>query len=157
MNKIVIIILLIILCIVLIGVYYSLNTTTDDVQQPELYYVSGGSTASPYTIPYTEAKNVASLFNGVLATSVQLQDAQTAGADWCAAGWLSDTVGAAWPTNTSLQTGCGNGTPQVMHWTPASNLAGVHVYGVKPTKTATLPSGYIVYPFNATKWSRYDK
>ena len=56
---------------------------------PEVYSVGGNTEYR--TVQDAEAACKA--LNGTLATGAQLNDAKTAGAQWCACGWISDTVG----------------------------------------------------------------
>lgn len=143
------IIMLIILVIVMVGLYYFYQNN----ELSEVFYVGGPDYA--YIFKPEQAPSVAKAVGGVVATNAQLQEAHGKLADWCASGFTADAIGGSWPTNTSLATGCGDGKPGIMHWTPASGLAGVNVYGVKPKQDKVIP-GYKIYPFNASKWSQYS-
>jgi hypothetical protein len=68
----------------------------------------------------------------VVATGTQLSDAQAAGADWCATGWLSDQSKPKYPITTRTLPGCGNGSAGIKEYLPPTGKAGVNCYGVKP-------------------------
>jgi len=122
---------------------------TGPSSQKEVFYIKG-SKDSPYTLSKDAAKAACVAAGATLATSAQLTSDHTAGADWCATGWLNDKD-PSYPITTSLQPGCAT-TPQVVTWKPPSDLAGATCYGVKPTKDANP----LVLPFNEEKWSKYD-
>jgi hypothetical protein len=96
-------------------------------QQPEVFYVepNGG-----YTVKLSDAEGVCSTYSARLATDSDLAAAQSAGADWCATGWLLGSTDAKYPITTTTVGGCGNGSAGVMTYTPGT--AGVNCYGVKP-------------------------
>ena len=116
--------------------------------QKEVFYIKG-SEGSDYTLSKDAAKAACVAAGATLATSAQLTSDHTAGADWCATGWLNDKD-PAFPITTSVRPGCAT-TPQVVTYKPPGDLAGATCYGVKPTKDANP----LVLPFNASKWSRY--
>ena len=117
------------------------------VPDPEVFYVGG------YDYTKAQAAATCTTHGAVVATGAQLAAAQTAGADWCATGWLSDQTVAKYPINTSIMEGCGGG-PSVVEYTPPTGKAGVNCYGIKPVKDASGEA--ITRGFNATKWSRHD-
>jgi len=109
----------------------------------EVYGIGGYS----YT-PSTAAAKCAS-YGGVLATYKQLQAAQTSGADWCSTGWLADMSGTAYyPITTSIQAGCGGGSPGIKSYTPGT--AGANCYGVKPKQGQYAD----VLPFAGSTWNQ---
>jgi hypothetical protein len=115
--------------------------------EPEVFYIGG------YEYTKAQAAATCTTHGAVVATGAQLAAAQTAGADWCATGWLSDQTVAKYPINTSIMEGCG-GSPAVVEYTPPNGKAGVNCYGIKPVKDTTGEA--ITRGFNATKWSRHD-
>jgi hypothetical protein len=117
------------------------------VPDPEVFYVGG------YDYTKAQAAATCTTHGAVVATGAQLAAAQTAGADWCATGWLSDQTVAKYPINTTIMEGCG-GSPGVVEYTPPTGKAGVNCYGIKPVKDASGEA--ITRGFNATKWSRHD-
>mgnify|MGYP006142437015 CR=1 FL=1 len=127
------------------------TTTTPTIPtpdpDPEVFWVGG------YDYTKAQAAATCTTHGAVVATGAQLAAAQTAGADWCATGWLSDTHVAKYPINTSIMEGCG-GSPSVVEYTPPTGKAGVNCYGIKPVKDASGEA--ITRGFNATKWSRHD-
>ena len=116
--------------------------------QKEVFYIKG-SEGSAYTFSKDAAKAACVAAGATLATSAQLTSDHTAGADWCATGWLNDQD-PSYPITTSLREGCST-TAKVVTWKPPGDLAGATCYGVKPAKDANP----LVLPFNASKWSRY--
>ena len=114
---------------------------------PEVFYIGG------YDYTKAQAAATCTTHGAVVATDAQLTAAQTAGADWCATGWLSDQTVAKYPINTTIMEGCAGG-PAVVEYTPPNGKAGVNCYGIKPAKDANGEA--ITRGFNATKWSRHD-
>jgi len=123
------------------------TTPTIPTPDPEVFYIGG------YDYTKAQAAATCTTHGAVVATGAQLAAAQTAGADWCATGWLSDQTVAKYPINTSIMEGCG-GSPSVVEYTPPTGKAGVNCYGIKPVKDASGEA--ITRGFNATKWSRHD-
>ena len=116
----------------------------------EVFYITG-SEANPYTFTKDTASAACTAAGAKLATADQLKDAHTAGADWCATGWLAGTDGASYPITTRTIAGCST-TPNVIPYIPPNGLAGATCYGKKPTQSANPR----VLPFNEDKWSKYD-
>ena len=118
----------------------------------QVFAVANGGTASVngYVIPKDQAQQVCSQYGAQVATTAQLQDAQSKGADWCFTAWVSDSDQAMYPITTSTQGGCGNGTAGIIRWTPPNNRAGVNCFGPKPG-ISDVPAGTIL-PFNQTSW-----
>ena len=123
------------------------TTPTIPTPDPEVFYIGG------YDYTKAQAAATCTTHGAVVATGAQLSDAQAAGADWCATGWLSDQTVAKYPINTSIMEGCAGG-PSVVEYTPPNGKAGVNCYGIKPVKDASGEA--ITRGFNATKWSRHD-
>ena len=124
--------------------------TTPDPEpepEPEVFYIGG------YDYTKAQAAATCTTHGAVVATDAQLTAAQTAGADWCATGWLSDVDVGKYPINTTIMEGCAGG-PSVVEYTPPNGKAGVNCYGIKPVKDANGEA--ITRGFNATKWSRHD-
>ena len=126
------------------------GTGSKKASQKEVFYIKGSAEGSPYTFSKDAAKAACVAAGATLATSAQLTSDHTAGADWCASGWLNDKD-PSYPITTSLQPGCST-TAKVVTWKPPGDLAGATCYGVKPTKDANP----LVLPFNEEKWSKYD-
>ena len=121
--------------------------------EPEVFWVGGPGKS----YEYTKAQDAATCIThgAVVATDAQLTSAHTAGADWCATGWLKDTDVAKYPITTTLIPGCGNGEgsdPAIMTYTPGK--AGVNCYGIKPDENTA--NSEIIHKFNRSKWSRHD-
>lgn len=110
-------------------------------QNPETYFVGG------YAYTQAGAQDTCSLFGAQVANSEQLRQAQAAGADWCATGWISDSPTPQYPITNSTMAGCGNGSAGIMSWMPPGGLAGVNCYGPKPDKLASNQ----ILPFNSTQ------
>lgn len=117
------------------------------LQKPEVFYVSTGG----YNTKQSDADDVCQTYSARVASSAELAQAQLSGADWCAAGWVSDSTESQYPISTSIQGGCGNGSTGIMKWTPPSGLAGVNCIGKKPTQQSALAVG--VSPHNASNWN----
>ena len=95
-----------------------------------------------------DAQNVCSRYGASVATTAQLTDAQSKGADWCFSGWVAEGSGK-WPITTSIVGGCG-GRAGIIEWTPDGGRAGVTCYGPKP-HIEDVPAGTML-PFNGTTW-----
>lgn len=159
MNKLAIII---VLCVVIVLAYYVY--ITQYARKPEVYLIT--SIDGSYQTSFADALNVARTFDSsaTLATPDQINAAQAIGAQWCSTGWLSDQS-RKFPMQM-YASGCGG--PGLQNWGPASPVANVTVYGVKPTQDQVTASGskLKVLPFygpatNAgdtklVKWSQYD-
>ena len=122
--------------------------TTTASSPAEVFWVGG------YDYTIDQAAATCTTHGASVATDAQLTAAQTAGADWCATGWLKDKEVAKYPITTTLMDGCGNGSAGIKEYVPPDAKAGVNCYGIKPTKDAS--SEAIMRGFTATKWSRYD-
>jgi hypothetical protein len=112
-------------------------------QIPEVFHVrpNGG-----YTITQDQAAATCGIYGAQVATSAQVYQAQSQGADWCSTGWVADNASAMYPTNVTTGPGCGG--PGVQIWTSSSGRAAVNCYGVKPP-----PGTQDVMPFNPASWS----
>jgi hypothetical protein len=84
-----------------------------------------------YNYTKNDAENVCKKYGAKVATSTQLQDAFNKGADWCFAGWVSDSDQVMYP-NQYPRTGCGTEQPSVVSYTKQDGEAGVNCYGKKP-------------------------
>ena len=118
----------------------------DSLQQsdPEVYWVGPG-----YQFTQAQAPSTCQQYGGRVATSAEVLQAQSGGADWCATGWVSDSNIPQYPITTSIQGGCGNGSPGIKQYLPG-NVAGVNCYGPKPSKTNVQGK---ILPFNASVWN----
>lgn len=105
-----------------------------------------------YQYTQAQAQQTCSQYGAQVATSDQLQDAQTYGADWCFAGWVSDNNTPQFPITTSTQIGCGNGITGIKSGMPPGNVAGVNCYGAKPG-IDNYPANTIM-PFSQTLWDQ---
>lgn len=105
-----------------------------------------------YSYTQAEAPQICAKYGAQVATSSQLQDAQSYGADWCFTGWVSDSSNAQYPITTRTMAGCGNGTSGIIQWTPDNKQAGVNCYGPKPG-IDDYPENTIL-PFNETLWDQ---
>ncbi len=105
-----------------------------------------------YNYTQAQAQQICSQYGSQVATTAQLQDAQSMGADWCFTGWVSDSTTPMYPITTNVQGGCGNGNIGIMNYAPPNNLAGVNCYGPKPG-IDDYPAGTI-QPFSQTQWSQ---
>ena len=134
------------------GFQNSIEGFQDSTSLEEVFYVAG-EVGNAYSISRSNADAICANYGGVLATLAQLSNAQLNGADWCASGWvLDDSNNAYYPITTSTENGCGNGSRGIMEFTPASGLAGVNCYAIKPDQ-GTDP---LVYPFNSIGWNSYN-
>ena len=114
---------------------------------PQVYLYSNES-ANPTT--RAEAQNIAAgpALGGQIATPAQVQAAQQAGAQWCAAGWASD--GNVYFPMQSTVAGCGSAGINQSSCASYGNNCGVLVYGKKPSSGTAN-----VLPFNEYQWSRW--
>jgi hypothetical protein len=88
------------------------------LKQPEVFNVGPGG----YATTQADAPALCASYGATVATTAQLNTAYQQGAEWCGAGWVSDsTTNAPYPMQTA-KAGC-------------SNAAGVQVFG-----TGWLPS-----------------
>ena len=96
----------------------------------EVYQVPGG-----YDYKYSQAEGVCNQYGASVATSAQLSNAQSLGAEWCSAGWVSDSLTAQYPMQSS-QPGCGSaGINNYITATSANDTntsASVNCFGTKP-------------------------
>jgi hypothetical protein len=117
------------------------------LQKPEVFYVLPGG---GYTAALGDAPSICSQFKGGRVASMEdLTNAYNQGAEWCAAGWVSDDLGAKFPIRTlgNLE-GCGRGPPGIRSWSPGNYLAGVNCFGQKPKEGVNSD----IRPFNLTSW-----
>ena len=121
--------------------------------------ITSGNTTGPtqvfavgpgYNYTQGQAQQICSQYGAQVATTAQLQDAQSKGADWCFSAWVSDSNNPMYPITTSTESGCGNGGTGIMSWTPSNNQAGVNCYGPKPG-IDNYPLNTIL-PFNQSSW-----
>lgn len=127
----------------------------------EVFNVSraGGSTVDP-----KEAKAIAELFGGRLATKSELAAAQKAGAAWCRSGWVAEDDGTIKDSQYPMQEtpidpatskpmgGCGYANV-VNTCVPPTCEVGVTVYGPKPKKPDEIKD-FVVLPWSAKSWSQ---
>ena len=113
--------------------------------KPEVFAFGPG-----YDHTFAEAQNICSGFGAQIATSAQLTDAWTRGADWCACGWVSDGT-IKYPISTTLFPSdygsppgsgawwCGGPTPGIRECgsNNGTNKAVVTCYGIKPPSSTT--------------------
>lgn len=104
-----------------------------------------------YRFTREQAKEVCAKYGAQVATTAQLQEAQTKGADWCFSAWVADSANGKWPITTSVIGGCG-GRRGIIEWTPEAQRAGVTCYGPKPT-IQDAPAGEIK-PFSQSSWDQ---
>jgi hypothetical protein len=114
----------------------SISISPKSIEQSEVFYVSGNE----YT--YDDAPAVCAAYGAELATYDQVNDAYTAGGEWCGYGWtqggmaLFPTQQATWEllqseTDATKRTGCGRPGVNGGYFNP-SNKFGVNCYGAKP-------------------------
>lgn len=137
------------------GAYYAYQNRL--FAKPEVYIVTDGS----YFAKPEDAVEVAKLFDGVVATDAQINDAWKAGAEWCSTGWFqSGSPGVVSSAGYPMQHldpggGCGVKSPLNLFISP-DGLANVTIYGVKPRKSAKPKNfnGKNLYPlpFNGSEW-----
>ena len=120
--------------------------------------ITSGNTTGPtqvfavgpgYNYTQGQAQQICSQYGAQVATTAQLQDAQSKGADWCFSAWVSDSNNPMYPITTSTGGGCGNGGTGIMSWNPGG-VAGVNCYGPKPG-IDNYPLNTIL-PFNQSSW-----
>ena len=120
--------------------------------------ITSGNTTGPtqvfavgpgYNYTQAQAQQICSQYGAQVATTAQLQDAQSKGADWCFSAWVSDSNNPMYPITTSTEGGCGNGGTGIMSWNPGG-VAGVNCYGPKPG-IDNYPLNTIL-PFNQSSW-----
>ena len=96
----------------------------------EVYQVPGG-----YDYKYSQAEGVCRQYGASVATSAQLSNAQSLGAEWCSAGWVSDSLTGKFPMQSS-KPGCGDaGVNSYITATSANDTntsASVNCFGTKP-------------------------
>ena len=135
------------------------STAINQCYGVSLDVMASGNTTGPtqtfavgpsYNYTKAQAQGICSQYGAQVATTAQLQDAQTKGADWCFTGWVSDSNTAMYPITTSIGSGCGNGNTGVINYNPPNNIAGVNCYGPKPG-IDNYPAGTIM-PFNQSSW-----
>jgi len=125
------------------------------VLQPnaEVYVVSKGPTIN-YTISYDEGPGICARLGGKLATLAQLNEAQVAGSQTCACGFIADDQNPRYPMSQDLGRiagiwGCGSpGVNDCGGWFKSENRtkAAIYCYGPKPDKSS-VPSDLTVGPF----------
>ena len=119
----------------------------------EVYAVMGPS--DNYFVTNTQAEEVCKKYGSRQASSNDLKEAWTQGAEWCASAWVSDvTETALYPITTLTQGGCGNGKTGIMDYNPGS--AGVTCFGAKPSQATGKANGNIIRPFNLKKYYAND-
>jgi hypothetical protein len=121
-------------------------------ENAEVFWVGGPN--GSYAFTPAQANSTCATLGAVVATDLQLENAQINGASWCAAGWVADGTSsqtpppiltAQYPMSVAVS-GCGAvGINQF--GTPAA--AGVHCYGPKP-ELSSIPSSLTINPFNQT-------
>ncbi len=117
---------------------------------PQVYLYSTG--ANPTTL--SEAQNIAAgpPLGGQIATPAQVQAAQQAGAQWCAAGWASD--GNVYFPMQSIVAGCGSAGINRGSCAGYGNNCGVLVYGKKPSSGTANVRSFFKSQWSQWKW--YD-
>ena len=114
--------------------------------QPEVYYTSPNG----YATTLADAPALCGTYGGRVATTAEITAAQQQGANWCGAGWVSDSpANALYPMNVAVS-GCGNAVGVIQFgsgWLPSTDstganktgqgnpstaMAGVNCYGKKP-------------------------
>ena len=112
-----------------------------NIENKEVFYISGND----YT--YDDASAVCAAYDGELASYEQVQEAYSAGAEWCGYGWtqggmaLYPTQQATWETlqgesDTAKRTSCGRPGVNGGYFDPTKKF-GVNCYGVKPKDHGT--------------------
>jgi hypothetical protein len=135
----------------------SITPQPQSLEKNEVFFISGND----YT--YDDAPAVCAAYGSELATYDQVNDAYTAGGEWCGYGWtqggmaLFPTQQATWEllqqeSDQTKRTGCGRPGVNGGYFNP-SNKFGVNCYGVKPTnKTTKFP-----LPVPGTDSASFDK
>jgi hypothetical protein len=109
------------------------------IEKKEVFYVSGNDYI------YEEAAAVCAAYDGELASYDQVNEAYSAGAEWCGYGWtlggmaLFPTQQATWEalqTDPVNKTNCGRPGINGGYFDPQTKF-GVNCYGVKPHNTGT--------------------
>jgi len=112
---------------------------TMSIEKKEVFYISGND----YT--YEEAPAVCAAYDAELASYDQVNEAYSAGAEWCGYGWTLGGM-ALFPTQQSTwqalqmdpvnKTNCGRPGINGGYFDPQTKF-GVNCYGVKPQNTGT--------------------
>lgn len=119
----------------------SITPQPQSLEKSEVFFISG----TEYT--YDDAPAVCAAYGAELATYDQVNDAYTAGGEWCGYGWtqggmaLFPTQQATWEllqqeSDPTKRTGCGRPGVNGGYFNP-SNKFGVNCYGVKPGNKGT--------------------
>ena len=119
----------------------SIAITPKSIEQSEVFYVSGNE----YT--YDDAPAVCAAYGADLATYDQVNNAFSAGGEWCGYGWtqggmaLFPTQQSTWEllqqeTDQTKRTSCGRPGVNGGYFNP-SNKFGVNCYGTKPNNKNT--------------------
>ena len=135
----------------------SITPQPQSLEKNEVFFVSGNE----YT--YDDAPAVCAAYGSELATYDQVNDAYSAGGEWCGYGWTQGGM-AIFPTQTATwellqqenditkRTGCGRPGVNGGYFNP-SNKFGVNCFGIKPTnKSTTFP-----LPTPGTDTASFDK
>lgn len=118
------------------------DLTKNSNNSVEVFNLSG------YTYTKDQAEQACNFYNSTLASTDDLTNAYNNGADWCTAGWLSDSEVPKNPVQ--LNGACKSKISGILSHLPADNKAGVNCYGVKPIKsTDSMP----IANFNSTNYS----
>lgn len=119
----------------------SVSISPKTIEQKEVFFVSGND----YT--YDDAPAVCAAYDADLATYDQVNEAYSAGGEWCGYGWTQGGM-ALFPTQTSTwellqqesdttkRTSCGRPGINGGYFNP-SNKFGVNCYGIKPGNKST--------------------
>jgi hypothetical protein len=116
------------------------------------------SVAPDYIYTRDQAPQICAKYGAQVATSAQVQEALTYGANWCACSWVSDSSTAIYPITTQISNDCGGaGLPpgirncgDMVSWT--GGKAGVNCYGPKPG-IDDYPEN-VIRPFSETLWDQ---
>lgn len=131
--------------------------TPKSIEKNEVFFISGND----YT--YDDAPAVCAAYGAELATYDQVNDAYSAGGEWCGYGWtqggmaLFPTQQATWEllqqeSDATKRTGCGRPGVNGGYFNP-SNKFGVNCYGAKPgNKHMKFP-----LPVPGTDTASFDK
>lgn len=119
--------------------------STSDLPEVYLYYNPSllNSSSTDATVQCTQ-------YNAQLATYIQLQDAQTDGAQWCSGGYVTD--GNSYYPMQVATSGCGSKVG-IVSYGNGGTVAGATCYGIKP------PSGsanIALWSSNTGKWSKWQ-
>jgi hypothetical protein len=165
-----------------LDITYHINPFVKEKSMPapikleEVFYISDNK------FTYEQAPLVCKAYGAELASYAQVEQAYTAGAEWCGYGWsegsiaLFPTQQATWDklqkdTDPAKRIKCGRPGVNGGYFDPKTRF-GVNCYGVRPTKPATsaVPStdpaidkmltyikknldSFVVQPFNQKMWS----